>query len=548
MDIYTLFDEDEEITIETYLNKYGIEDAEKYLFPNKNNIESPFLYNNMKDAVDTIKYHILMNSSIYMIVDPDTDGVMSSVEMYQYLKLVNPNLKIKLLLHDGKERGLNDEKLLKEILEDHRDLLIITDAGSNEVDATRMVYESGTDVVVLDHHDLKTPIDCGVIVNNQFKNQECNKCGSGALVTHKLLQALDNELDVKYSNMFVDLVALSLISDSMDVRDYENRAYLNFTILNDKIQNKFLKQLVSDYIFKDTDNITMRDFSWSIVPKINSVIRSDNAEMKQQVIKAFLGFGDFETISSECGEYHKQQIERVDDLIQKLSSNINDNNKVIIISSEQMPKAYSGLVAGKLSELFQKPCILGKIKNGELLGSLRSPIPLRKILDEREEVIFAQGHECACGIGIKADKIDSLLEFLNTLDLSYSPKTEVVQSYAMNNIPNRIWGVFEPYTKLWGKDLPKPQFHVSKIRFNSKDIKLIGAKKNTIKIDVNGVSILYFNSNEQVRKDFCVGENQILEMECLCSLNLNIWNSRKNNQIIIYDYNIHKQTIEDLFS
>lgn len=58
---------------------------------------------------------------------------------------------------------------------------------------------------------------------NCLQQPETNQAASGTLVASKFANAvLGNEEDI-----YSDLVAMSLISDVMDLRSLENRAYIN---------------------------------------------------------------------------------------------------------------------------------------------------------------------------------------------------------------------------------------------------------------------------------------------------------------------------------
>ena len=148
-----------------------------------------------------------------------------------------------------------------------------------------------------------------------------------------------------------------------------------------------------------------------------------------------------------------------------------------------MPRNYSGLVAAKISDMCDgKPAIVGKNIDGEFLGSLRSPIPLRSDLDKNELVSWAMGHEQSCGVSIPINNIQALVDYYNTIELSYEPHIDVLQSYSINDIPNYIYDVFDASTDvLWGHNIPKPLFEVHDIVIHPNDIQVLGGNKRTLK-------------------------------------------------------------------
>ena len=124
----------------------------------------------------------------------------------------------------------NDIKIppatLKRILKLQPNLVIIPDAGTNSAKWENEILDNNIDLTIIDHHDPTNEV-CkrAIIVNNTMNRLDCNVNLSGTGVTFKVLQALDMDMNTKYSNNFIDLVGLSIISDSMDVRTYENRWY-----------------------------------------------------------------------------------------------------------------------------------------------------------------------------------------------------------------------------------------------------------------------------------------------------------------------------------
>ena len=564
MVINNLYNKNDEITIENYLNKFGVKDTEEFINPTGKYIESPYLYKDIVNAVNLLKWFYLdENSTVYILSDSgDTDGITSAVILYQYMQLLKPNWDIKILIHEGKERGLQDEKLLKQIIEYPRDLLIIPDSGTNDKEQVNLVYDkTETQIIVLDHHDLATPIERGVLINNQI-GANCQKNGSGCLVTHKFLQALDKEFNVNYSGKFIDLVALSLVSDSMNMTEQENRTYYHFGLESiENINNNFLKKCIEKFIGKD--NYTQKDLSFNVIPKFNSISRSTDMELKQKLFSAFLGFEDnLDDILKLCEESHKNQRKIVDDIINKNIDEINDVslNNLVIFASDDIPKSYSGLVCGKIMTLSgNKPTLVGSIKDGEFIGSLRSPIPLREELNNNKLVEWCVGHEEASGIKIKENNLQPLIDYYNTINLDYSPHITVLSSYTIKSLPKYLFGLFEPYNALFGKGIDEPKFFIDKISFYPKDIDILGTDKRTLKLKIDEISLLIFNCTKQNKIDLGLGyyedgkfiekrKNIKLEMSCVGSLNINNWNNKKYNQIILDNFEIkeYNKNIEDL--
>ena len=217
MKIKPLFDNCDEISVEDYLKLNNISDIEDYINPTGKYVESPLLYINMLEGVKAFKHHYLQKDKAYILCDSgDSDGILSTTIIYCYMKLMNPKWNIKILIHDGKQRGLDDDKLFNKCIDEPRPLLIIPDSGTNDLAQVKILTELGTTVIVLDHHNLTTPIEQGVLINCQMG--DVDKHGSGAMVTHHFCRALDIEFGTKYAKNFVDLASLSIMSDGCDIK------------------------------------------------------------------------------------------------------------------------------------------------------------------------------------------------------------------------------------------------------------------------------------------------------------------------------------------
>lgn len=545
--IKNLFVQSEQITLETYLNKKGIDNYRKYLKPPTSVLDDCYLYDNIKEAVNEIKYHILENHRFCLVIDGDCDGYTSAYVMYKYVKLQNPKCKVHMIVQDGKMRGLDSAFIRNKILEYKPDCLILTDSGTNSAPYTEELFKNGIFLIVADHHAPTDDVckDWGIVVNNQMNQLECNTELSGCGVTFKLIQALDKEFGTKYSNRFIDLVGISLISDSMDVRTYENRWFVKY-ILDDKehIENPFMYALFNKFL---GDTYTQRDISFRIVPLINSVIRCGTTEDKQQLFLAFDGKNIDETIEM-CKDYHQEQVQKRDKFIEHHQDEINEqaDSNITIIDAKDIPQNFSGLIAGKISGDTNKPCIVGKTTDGELGGSFRGYIPI-SVMKDLPSVVFAQGHEIgAYGIRLKTQNLDDFRAEIDKMDISID--REVIASYSANKLQMGIFNEFVGHEDLWGKELDKPTFHVYNVRVNSQDIKVLGKKADTIKLSLDGYDIMFFKLTEEKKAMFHLDENVKLNIDIVGSVNINEYYNRRTNQIIVDDFEIKviENSFEDL--
>jgi len=544
MNVTQVFYDEYDIDFDSYLEKYGVTDIEQFLKPNGKGLDHYSQYENIRDAVNLIKYHYLNGNKVYILSDSgDVDGVTSACIMYDYLKRLNKDWKVIILVHKGKERGLQDDELFEKLLNDKDDkLLIIPDSGTNDKDRVNELYShNNIDVLVADHHNIDTPIEQGVLVNNQIGN--VSKCGSGCLVTHKVLQALDAEFNKHYSKDYIDIVALSLVADIMNMSDLQNRTYYYFGLEKiDRVKNPFLRQLIEDYI--GDKEYTQRDIAFKIVPKLNAVSRSSNQKLKQKVFKAFLGLADVEEVSLLCKDAHAEQVKIVNDIVEQNVNDIDYSNKLIVVANDTIQRNYAGLIASKLSN--GHPIIVGRIHGDNLIGSFRSPIDIDDTLANNPLINWKRGHVWASGIELPAKNIQPLVDYYNNLEELPQPTTTVLYSCPVSKIPHKVFEDFNKYPNIYGQGLPTPKLHVYNIKFNSKDIQVLGSNERTLKLQCKGIAFMWFMATNKTKEQLldCKGE-QILEV--IGTMNINEFRGTVTHQIIVEDFEVHDKSFDDLF-
>ena len=208
--------------VDDYLQKMGIEYPQSYMNVTRCHLEEPNRYTNIDEATHRLKMAIDSKQKVGIIQDCDVDGLCSAVIAYQFLSSMMAEKPI-VFFHSGKQHGIND--LMTEILNANLDLLIVPDAGSNDVDACRELRANGVDVIIADHHEIENENQFAIVVN--CMQGDTNHAASGTTVMSKIVDRYSERYLGGRRFNFEDLVALSLLSDSRSMLSIENRAYLN---------------------------------------------------------------------------------------------------------------------------------------------------------------------------------------------------------------------------------------------------------------------------------------------------------------------------------
>lgn len=540
MRVKPIFKQNESPTIEEYLRRCGVDDPKGYI--NANWVESYKEYRQIQSGVIHLQEAIESNKKIVLICDSDCDGYCATTIAYQFL--VNHGVSthdIIILFHDGKQHGLSKDILaqLNEVVAEYDvSLLWIPDAGTNDVDACNYYAECyGIGILITDHHEFsRRDNDNVTIINNQAVNQNVtnrNLCGAG--VTHKVISAYCEQHNSKFHQSVIDLVALATIGDVMDMRNLENRTIVKWGLKH--INNPFLRVMCKEFI-SDLET-TPTTLAWNVIPKINAVCRSDDDDLKTELFDALAMDYYSDTLIDNIRKCHAKQREETDKLYQDIlkSEPLSDEDVKIFLAPNT---PYTGLIASKLSEHFNCPCMVVHENPKSYVGSLRSPCDMRTKLSESGLLFMCAGHEQACGVGWGKWNTNKLSTYCRQLDLTPEPKQVM---YSVDNIfidPN-VFDIGALGADLWGTGIPEPLIHVRNITINGQDIKEIGSNKTTVKFLYGDIEFIGFFMSKEKKRDLNVGKDVDMVLEIIGTPTINTFRDKDTKQIVIKEWEICHQ-------
>lgn len=541
--------------IEQLLIQNGIDNPQEYLrLSNSKDGEHKEKLTNIDKAVLMLSQHIDRQSKIHILVDSDVDGFTSASILYQYLKdlFIENNIPMDNLtysLHRAKEHGISFDITIPENI----DLLIIPDASSNDYEQHKEYKDKGVDIIVLDHHPVKKISENAIIVNNQLCDYP-NKQLSGVGVVYKFLQELDNYYLREEAEQYLDLVALGMIADNMDIREVETKHYINQGLNN--IQNKLFKALLDKQQYSTKGIINPQSIAFYISPLVNAVIRKGTQIEKEMMFKAFCQIDEvfpykkrgtdiyvdediYTRISRLATNIKAQQKKSIDKQIKILYNKAQEqtNNNIIIIYDNDIEPSLTGLTAMQLSSKFKKPVLLFRYseKYQQYRGSGRtleniSTDNLQKFL-LNSGYIQTEGHPYAFGVvDVDIDNINKLQEYCNN---NLIVDNDVTVNF---NLPfeelNPLFILkareFQDYV---GKGINECLIVVRDIPINKENIQVIGKSEDTIKFDFDGFEMILFKANEY---DYdSIINSEVIDIIGKCSLN--DYNGIFNPQIIIQE-------------
>ena len=242
---------------------------------------------NMREGAIMLIKHINQGNKILIQVDSDCDGYTSAATLINYLNYLFPSFvqsNIYYRIHTGKQHGIILETVPADIK-----LVIAPDSSSNDYEEHAYLKENGVDVLVIDHHEADEISTNACIINNQLCDYP-TKSLSGVGMVYKFCSFIDELLGVNYANQFLDLVALGMIADMMDLRDYETKHLITLGLEN--IRNPYFKGMVQKNEYSLKDGITPIGIAFYIAPYVNATIRMGTQEEKMIMFESMTSASD----------------------------------------------------------------------------------------------------------------------------------------------------------------------------------------------------------------------------------------------------------------
>lgn len=567
--------------IEDYLYRLGVRKVESFTdAPGDEDELSPFLLNNIKEGLYLLKKHL--NSSIQIVVDSDVDGYTSAAIMYSFLKKLNPEADIEYYIHPEKEHGV-----VPSMVPFGTGLVIVPDAGSNQIDELMELEGRSVDVLVLDHHLVDSTHEGPgiVVINNQTSEKFSNKNLSGAGIVYKFCQAYHEEFGgAEFYKDFIDLAALGIISDMMSSKDLDNNYIIYHGLMN--IKNPMFQALLNKQAFSITSTSTPNkiDIAFYVTPIINGTIRMGSMSDKQELFEALVTYDSteiftrvyrgkiieetlYEKIARESFNIKQNQNTVTTKTMEIICKDIEDrglqNNQIIIYTTENLKvenfsKSLTGLVAMKISAKFNRPTLILRPvnENGKLSyrGSGRGKkvegfMSFKDFLTESGLVEYAQGHDMAFGAGVPAENITKLIEYANTTLSNVDFGTDTVEvDYIFNNSNLHIPMLYEfgQHMRLYGNGIPQPLFAFELV-IQPDNIRIQGKDENTVKISYGGVDLIKFKSPEMAEMASYYQTQGLVRATIVGRAQLNEFNGNIKPQIIMDYLDLEEVVIEKLF-
>ena len=500
----------------------------------------------MEKTVDKILRAINNNERILIYGDYDVDGITSVALLFTILREFTTNLYYYIPNRFQEGYGLNEEAI-DIAFKNNIKLIITVDCGISSISEIEKANNYGIDVIVTDHHQPQKDLPSAIaIINPKCDTHYPFKELAGVGVIFKVAQALYLKLKKNQDDLWslLDYVALGSIADSVPFID-ENRILIKYGL---KTLNQTKKEGLKALIMEsgvNYGNLGTKEVNFALAPRINAAGRLDDPKLALELL---LTNSEYKAkhLSQKLSEINKHRREIGDNILRQAREFASiqvkeENNKVLVLESENWNQGVIGIIASRLVDEFNRPAIIISKKDGIAKGSGRSikGFHLYNVLESCQDILINfGGHELAAGITIESNKIPEFISRINKISQDYikeddlSPELKIDAQISLSNINFSLVkdiSVLEPF----GIGNPQPVFCSYKNIIS--DWRLVGGKREHLKIKIieenktlDGIGFKLSRVGKQI-----FSENKVVDLAF--NIELNKWNGTEKVQLNIKD-------------
>jgi single-stranded-DNA-specific exonuclease len=529
-------------TVSKLIVSRNFDDLEVHSINKNIEITNPFLKNK-----DFLKSHEIINlaikndEKIFILGDYDVDGCVSVSLFVNFFRQIDK--EIKYYIPNRFTHGYGASlKLIKELVQEKPDLIIMLDCGSNSHEAINYLNKNKIKTLIIDHHEIYKPYPRVNSLINPKKECDYNEYDylSAATLSYFFLDSIikKKKLQVSFDTNLI-YVLLSIICDVMPLRKINRIIAIN-VLKNFDIKKNFMINKIFE-LNKIKRPFDINDLGFLIGPILNSAGRLDdpnkvvdllcskNDLVKENIINKLL-------ITNE----KRKKIEK--DTIDKINLKELKQTKdgILIVYKNFFNEGIIGIIASRLKDFFNKPCIV-LTKSGNLYkASARSTLDFNigkyiKQAIDKEMIINGGGHNLAAGFSIKKHMIPSFKEFINSM--IFKKKVDLHKKFlskiSLNAVNKEFFDNLQSISP-FGSGNSSPSFLIEKVKITKPKIlknRFISCliKSSTGK---SFAAISFDLLNSEITKNLLYNKK---EMSLIVQIKENQWNNKKNLQLIVVD-------------
>lgn len=410
--------------------------ARRFLTPRLRDLCDPLLIPNMDRAVERLCIARTRREQLLIFGDYDVDGVTSTALLREVLQALGWIVDFYLPGRFGEGYGLSQLAAEKCLARCPATLLLAVDCGSTSVETVQWLQGQGTDVIILDHHQISDPPPAAVALVNPLGNS--HRAGPGVPSANPFTELSSVGLSFKLAHALVkrgrqeqwpealqfdlrpllDLVALGTVADLVPLKG-ENRilvrAGLNHLNAWKRTGLRALRKVAS------IEGVAgCHEIGFQLAPRLNAAGRLEHAVEALDLLLA----ADDQSASAlaqslDAKNRERQSIQReiAEEAIASIRSQFQaERDYVIVEGRDNWHIGIVGIVASKVLQEFYRPTLILGREGEEWRGSGRSieGFDLAEALRFCNQFLLRHGgHAMAAGLSMRPEEVHRFREALN---------------------------------------------------------------------------------------------------------------------------------------
>jgi len=401
--------------------------AARFLRPALAEINDPFRLSNVDLAVARLCRALEAREEIVVLGDYDVDGVSSTALLVSVLRRfgADPRYVVPRRMEDG--YGLSRSAIDRALEQGRPQLFIALDCGTNSHVEVDYLHSLGVDVLVIDHHRSKEkPLERGILINPHVYPGEDdaawrNLCTVGLVfkLAHGLVKRLREEnhpvaFRIKLRD-YLDLVAMGTVADLVPLTG-ENRIFARFGLrILQGAERPGLRALMQVAGVRPGQDLMPVDISFRLGPRINASGRlADAALSVDLLLSEDSQFCDDTAQQLDAFNRERQEIERqITDEAERMIETQFAHLPGIVLFGENWHPGVVGIVAGRVTRKYNRPCVVLGNEGDTAKGSGRSidGINLVEVLGQCSAHLSSWGgHPMAVGVALSKSNVQAFRE------------------------------------------------------------------------------------------------------------------------------------------
>jgi single-stranded-DNA-specific exonuclease len=390
------------------------------------------LLGGLEKAASILSDKIRTRAKIRIIGDYDIDGVCASYILWRGITELGgcADCDIPDRISDG--YGLN-ARLIEKAFEQDADTILTCDNGISAISQIAYAKKLGMTVIVTDHHEpLYEETDgrrnwnlpsADALVDPKLPGDGYpfrEICG--AVVAWKLIQQLYRLFD-KATDAYLDLLpaaAFATVGDVMDLRD-ENRIIVRYGLKALETTKQYGFAALRRACGLEGKTLSAYHIGFIMGPCLNAGGRLDTAKRSLALLMSS-NAQEAEAFAAELKELNEERKDLTQQGIDMGCNQIEEGtryrDKVYVVYLPSVHESIAGIIAGKLRERYNHPCIVltDAQEPGMLKGSGRSieAYPMFDGLVRCADLLEKfGGHPMAAGMSLKKENLELFRKTLN---------------------------------------------------------------------------------------------------------------------------------------